>query len=279
MRTLGRIAALLFIALFAGSSAAPGARETDIAISGSSTVMPLAELSAEELLLLQNCYHVSVASGGTGVGIVDVAEGRSKIAMASREVKPVEQQRYESADRKFEQFLVGYDAICLVVSPKVFDSGVASLTREQVREIYTGEITNWKRVGGPNKEIFAIGRKAGSGTRDTFNEVILGSIEAEVPGEAMEASDSSEVKTAIMTANNAIGYVGYSFVLRGDTKVVSLDGVSPTIENIKKGLYPLARKLYFYTLGDPAPGPRAFMEYLHSPEGQKIAVENGFIPS
>ncbi len=279
MRITCCMAALLFITLFLASFAASEAREKGVALSGSSTVMPLAELAAEEFNILQDNYSVSVAFGGTGVGIVDIAEGRSDIAMASREVKPVERQRYESPDRKFEQFLMGYDAICLAVSPGVFNSSAASLSREHVKQIYTGEITNWNEVGGPDLKIFAIGRKAGSGTRDTFNEVILGSIEAEAPGVSMEASDSSEVKTAIMTADNAIGYVGYSFVLRGDTKVVSLDGVQPTIDNIKKGLYPLARKLYFYTLGDPTPGARAFMDYVHSSVGQEIAVENGFIPS
>ncbi|MCX6668276.1 MAG: substrate-binding domain-containing protein, partial [Methanothrix sp.] len=102
--------------------------------------------------------------------------------------------------------------------------------------------------------------------------------EAETPGVSMEASDSSEVKTAIMGSDNAIGYVGYSYVLHGDTKVISLDGIPPTIENIKKGDYPLARKLYFYTLGCPKPGAEAFRDYVQSPDGQKIAIENGFIP-
>jgi phosphate transport system substrate-binding protein len=73
--------------------------------------------------------------------------------------------------------------------------------------------------------------------------------------------------------------VGFSYVLHGDTKVVSLDGVMPTIDNIKNGTYPLARKLYFYTLGDPSPGASAFIKYILSPDGQKIALENGFIPA
>jgi len=267
--------ALLAILLLPGSG---GCREVKVTVSGSSTVMPLAELAAEEFNLLQDRYHVSVTSGGTGVGIVDVAEGRSDIAMASREIKLVEKQRYEIADKRFEEYPVGYDAICLVISSDIYDLGLTTLTREEVRGIFAGDITNWKDVGGPDAEIFAIGRKAGSGTRDTFNEIIMGSKESETPGISMEASDSSEVKTAIRGSDNAIGYVGYSYVLRQDTKVVSLDGVQPTIENIKNGTYPLARKLYFYTLGDPSPGARAFMDYVLSPEGQQIAQENGFIP-
>lgn len=275
----GKTKLLIFFLIVLSIVAIGSAREQKVTLSGSSTAMPLAELAAEEFNMLQDDYHVSVTSGGTGVGIVDVAEGRSDIAMASREIEPVERMRYETGETKFQEYMVGYDAICLVVSPYIYDSGVKSLTKEQLRQIYTGSITNWRDVGGPDEEIFVIGRRAGSGTRDTFHEVILGSKEAEAPGVIIEASDSSEVKTAIHGGDNAIGYVGFSYVLHGDTKVVSLDGIMPTIENIKKGTYPLARKLYFYTLGDPSPGARAFINYILSPEGQKIALENGFIPA
>ena len=254
------------------------ARAQRVAISGSSTVMPLAELSAEEFNLLQDNYHVSVTSGGTGVGIVDAAEGRSDIAMASREIQLVERQRYETSDEKFIEIPIGFDAICLVVSPDIYDSGVTALTKDELKQIYAGDITNWEELGGPNTEIFVIGRKPGSGTRDTFDETIMGSTESETPGTIIEAADSSEVKTAIQGSDNAIGYVGYSYVMKGDTKVVSLDGIQPTIENIKNGTYALARKLYFVTMGKPKPGAKAFIDYVLSPEGQRIATENGFIP-
>jgi len=274
-----RTIALLFLIILVGILATfADAKEVKVTISGSSTVMPLAELAAEEFNLMQNAYHVSVTSGGTGVGIIDVAQGRSDIAMASREIMPVERQRFETAEERFEEYPIGIDAICIVVSDDVYDSGVTHLSKDQVKQIYAGDITNWMDVGGQDMEIFAIGRKAGSGTRDTFHEIIMGSKEAEVPGISMEASESSEVKTAIRGSDNAIGYMGYSYVLKGDAKVIALDGVSPAIEDIKNGSYPLARKLLFYTMGDPSPGAKAFMDYMQGPDGQKIAVENGFIP-
>ena len=268
---------ILLLAIFL-VAAYSDAKEVKVAVSGSSTVMPLAGLAAEEFNMLQDKYHVSVTSGGTGVGIVDVAEGRSDIAMASREVQLAERQRYETPSVKFMEFVVGFDAICLVVSPDIYDSGVTSLTKDEVKQIYVGDITNWEELGGPDMEIFVIGRKPGSGTRDTFNEIILGSKEAESPGVTIDAWDSSEAKTAIRGSDSAIGYMGYSYVMKGDVDVVSLDGISPTIENIKNETYPLARKLYFYTVGDPNPGAKAFLDYVLSPDGQKIALENGFIP-
>ncbi|MDD1734838.1 MAG: phosphate ABC transporter substrate-binding protein [Methanothrix sp.] len=254
-------------------------REATVVVSGSSTVMPLAELAAEEFNLMQGSYRINVKSGGSGVGIVDLAEGRADIAMTSRDLKPQERQRYESPRTRFAEQVIGYDAICLVVSPAVYDFGVTALTRDQVRRIYSGSIVNWAELGGPDMEIFAIGRRPGSGTRDTFNEIIMGSREAETPGVAYDSGESSEVKFSTQRSDNAIGYMGYSFVMRGDARVISLDGIDPTIENIKNGSYPLARKLYFVTLGQPSPGAGAFIDYILSPEGQQIAIDNGFIPA
>lgn len=269
---------LILLLVFFLAEAQSVAREVTVAVSGSSTVMPMAELAAEEFNMIQNNYTVNVKSGGSGVGIVDVAEGRSEIAMSSREIKLEERQRYETPKVRFIEQPVGFDAICLVVSEDVYDSGVKTLTKDQVKQIYAGDITNWEELGGPNTEIFAIGRRAGSGTRDTFNEIIMGSKEAESPGVSYDAGESSEVKFSTQRSDNAIGYMGYSFVMTGDTKVISLDGVQPTIDNIKNSTYPLARKLYFITLGEPSPGAKAFIDYILSPEGQKIAEENGFIP-
>ena len=276
MRLKSELLILLLAIIFAASSGE--SKESEITVSGSSTVMPLAALAAEEFNMLQDKYHVSVTSGGSGVGIVDVAEGRSDLAMASREVQLAERQRYETPSVRFMEFLVGYDAICLIVSPEVFDSDLTTLTKDELKQIYVGDITNWAELGGPGMDIFVIGRKPGSGTRDTFNEIILGSKESETPGVTIDAWDSSEVKTAIRGSDSAIGYVGYSYVMKGDIDVLSLDCIQPTLENIKNGSYPLARKLYFYTLGEPNPGARSFLDYVLSPAGQKIASENGFIP-
>jgi phosphate transport system substrate-binding protein len=276
MRVEGRLLILLLVLLLA--AACGQARESKVSISGSTNVMPLAELAAEEFNMLQDDYRVTVTSGGTGVGIVDAAEGRSDIAMASREIQLAERQRYETPTKRFKVIPVGFDAICLVVSPEVYDSGVTMLTRDEVKQIYAGDITNWDELGGPDMEIFVIGRKPGSGTRDTFLEAIFGSKESETPGVIIESADSSEVKTAIQGSDNAIGYMGYSYVIRGDTRVISLDGIAPTVENIKNGTYPIARKLYFVTLGEPTVGARAYIDYVLSQDGQQIAAENGFIP-
>ncbi|HWQ19042.1 MAG TPA: phosphate ABC transporter substrate-binding protein [Methanotrichaceae archaeon] len=249
-----------------------------ITVSGSSTVMPLVESCAEAFNVQQSTYHVSVSSGGTGAGITNVAEGRSDIAMASRELTVSEMSRYGDS---FKEFLVGYDGLCVAVSREVYDSGVKALTNDQVKKIYSGEISNWKLVGGPDREIYVIAREQGSGTRDTFNEVIMGKRDAELPGVDEHGSvetGNAGVKTALVGSRQAIGYLGYSYVNDNSLGIVDLDGIKPTIETIRSGAYPLARKLYLYTFGEPKPGAKVFIDFVISPEGQAIAQEMGFVP-
>ena len=246
----------------------------DVTISGSSTVMPLAEAAAEVFNLEQHQYVVSVTAGGTGAGILGIAERKYDIAMASRALAEDEKQRFGS---NFREFKVGLDGISLAVSEKIYQGGVKSLSREQIQKIYSGNITNWKQVGGPDEDIYVISREEGSGTRDDFNEAILGNRTAETPGVDTVANSGAEVKTAITGSDRAIGYLGFNY-LGGGVRAIAFDGIPPSYENIKLDIYELQRQLYFYTFGDPTPGAKAFIDFVQGPEGQKIAAEEGFIP-
>ena len=275
-RTVGiirKIIVILLIALLASVICWP-ASARDVKVSGSSTVMPLAEAAAEEFNILQKDYAVTVSAGGTGAGILGIAERKNDIAMASRELTEAERQRFGDS---FEEFLVGLDGICLAVSDEIFRAGVKGLSRQQVEDIYSGNITNWKEVGGPDKDIYVIAREQGSGTRDTFNEVVLGRGDAETPGIDTVAMGGAEVKTAISGSDRAIGYLGFNY-LGGDVEGIAFNGVVPAYENIKLDFYELHRHLYFYTFGPPSAGAQAFIDYVQGPEGQRIAAEEGFIP-
>jgi len=250
------------------------ASTSDITVSGSSTVMPLAEASAEEFNLLQKDYVVTVSAGGTGAGILGIAERKNDIAMASREI--TDEERNKSNDT-FEEFLIGLDGISLAVSDEIYLAGVKDLNRQQVLDIYSGNITNWKEVGGPDAEIYVIAREEGSGTRDNFNEIVLGDRDAETPGVDTVAMGAAEVKTAIAGSDKAIGYLGFNY-LGGGVAEIAFNGIMPTYENIKLDLYELHRHLYFYTIGEPSKGAKAFIDFVQGPEGQKIAAEEGFIP-
>jgi phosphate transport system substrate-binding protein len=268
-----KIIVILIIALLA-SVTTWSASARDVTVSGSSTVMPLAEAAAEEFNVQQKDYVVTVSAGGTGAGILGIAERKIDIAMASREVTEDERQRFGDS---FEEFLVGLDGISLAVSDEVYLAGVKGLGRQQVRDIYSGNITNWKEVGGPDADIYVISREVGSGTRDNFNEVVLGSKDAETPGVDTVAMGGAEVKTAISGSNKAIGYLGFNYLGSG-VAGIAFNGIMPTYENIKLDLYELHRHLYFYTFNEPSAGPQAFIDFVRGPQGQEIAADEGFIP-
>jgi len=249
------------------------AKET-VRVSGSTTVLPLAQAGAEAFNAEQSDYQVLVSGGGTGVGINDIAVGNSQIGMASREVTAEEKSKFGD---KFEENLVGYDGIVIAVSKPIYDAGVTSLSKDQVKKIYSGEINNWKDLNGPDEQILVVAREVGSGTRDTFNEDIMGSKAAETPGVNTVTSSNAEVRTAITGSDKAIGYLGFSYAEDGSVGVITLDGVKPTKETIKSGSYELNRKLYLYTFGEAKPGAKAFIDFMTGSEGQKIAEENGFV--
>ncbi len=247
----------------------------EVKVSGSSTVMPLAEAAAEEFNQMQDEYVVSVSAGGTGAGILGIAERMNDIAMASRRITDEERLRFNGT---FEEYLVGFDGISIAVSNEIYQAGVHRLSRGQVREIYLGNITNWKDVGGPDREIYVIAREDGSGTRDSFNEIVLGSSGAETPGVDTVAMGAAEVKTAISGSDRAIGYLGFNY-LGGDVVGIAYNGISPTYGNIRLDIYELHRHLYFYTFENPSEGAMQFIEFVLGPEGRRIAADEGFIPS
>jgi phosphate transport system substrate-binding protein len=185
----------LIIALIVGAfgTSLVMAKET-VRVSGSTTVLPLAEGGAEVFNGEQSDFQVLITGGGTGVGMKNIAEGNSDIAMTSREVTAEEKSNFGD---KFLENLVGYDGIVIGVSKQIYDAGVTSLTKDQVMKIYSGETTNWKDVGGPDSEILVVAREQGSGTRDTFNEDIMNDKKAETPGVNTVAGSNAEIRTAL----------------------------------------------------------------------------------
>ncbi len=167
------IAFLVTGTLAAEEKISKAARHEEIIVSGSTAVQPLADIWATEFNRLQQGYYISVRGGGSENGILDIVGNRSNLGMVSREINS-EDRKYETGQKKFQTYLVCLDAICIVVSKNVYDAGVRSLTKEQVKRIYEGKIRNWQEVGGPDHEIFLMAREPGSGTRDIFDRVIFG---------------------------------------------------------------------------------------------------------
>lgn len=234
-------------------------------MAGSTTVLPLG-------LSLAEAYPaggIDVSGGGTGAGIQGLEQGRTDIAMASRQITPEEVKTLPPVT----ETLIAYDGLVLIVSP---GTGIKDITKAQLKGIYDGSITNWKELGGNDLPIVAYGREAGSGTRDTFMEVIFDDKTADTPGEAAVGMGSAEIRTGVLATDGAIGYVGFSYANAIDT--LSLDGVKPTVESIMSKKYELARSLFLYTRKDAPKEVKDFIAFAVSKDGQAVAKEQGFIP-
>ena len=244
-----------------------------VVVTGSSTVLPIASLCAEAFNAKQDAVRVTVSGGGSGHGVKSVATGEADIGMASREVK---QNEITEFGDNFVDHIVAYDAVVMIVSKQIYDSGVTNLTIEQVRGIYNGMITNWNEVGGPDKNIYVVARKTGSGTYHTFMEFVFGSDTSEAPGTDTECGENAEVKTAVAGSDKAIGYVGLGYV-SSSTPGMALNGVSASADTVKNGDYPISRSLHMYTWGEPNKPTQEFLDFVLGPEGQQIVEDEGFI--
>jgi len=240
-----------------------------LSVTGSTTIAPLAEMWAQVFNERQSAILVSVQGSGTATGIRDVATDVADIAMASRKVNDQEVDFYGDG---FEEFLISYDAISIIVSKPIRGSGVTNLNRDEVGAIYSGKITNWKNLGGPDQKIYVVARSAGSGTGDVFNEKIT------TPGVAIYCDSNAEVRDVIMTGDNAIGYLSSGYAQDCRLCTLAYEGVLPSSENITNGSYHLSRELYMYTWGVPDENERAFLKFVLGKDGQTLVQGAGLVP-
>jgi len=261
--------------------------DTTVTIKGSSTVLPIAEICAEEFMNMNPDVQITVAGGGSSVGIKSVANGEVDIGDASREAKASDVENIDGVELSdLVDNVVAYDGIAVVVSPNVKDNGVTALTMDEIYQIYTGDITNWNELGGPDLEIYVNDRASTSGTRATFVELIENS-----EGNALEDfeedggtlavdnvnQENSNVVTAVSGSQQAIGYVGLGYVNEDTCPAVTVDGVLPSTSTVKGGSYPISRSLHMYTLGQPTGLTKDFIDYVQSEDGQEVVVQEGFI--
>jgi phosphate transport system substrate-binding protein len=249
--------------------------EEVVTISGSTALLPLVAAAADAFNDQQKEYFVTVTGGGTQPGIIDIAERRVDIAMASRELTDKDKI---SLGNKFQEYPIGYGDIVMAVSPAIYDAGVTDLTSDQIKNIYQGNITNWKDLGGPDESIYVVARISGSGTMDIFIDEILGNASAETPGVSTYTLSDGETATTIAGSNKAIGYLGLIYAQTGNIKPIAIDGIQPGVESLRNGVYRLTRKLSLYTYGDPSPGTKRFIDFLLSAKGREIIEETGFTP-
>ncbi len=239
----------------------------EIRISGGTAHIPVMKEAAKQIMSANPGISISIAGGGSGVGIKQVGEGIVDIGNSGRAPSDAEKEQYG-----LKLFKWAIDGVGVAVHP---DNPVTSLTKTQLKYIYSGKIIDWKDLGGKEAPITVYTRDESSGTREVFWKKALD--KGDIVSSANFVVSNGAMKTAIANDPNAIGYVSVGHM---DASVagVALDGVSPTIDTVKSGEYKVARGLYSNTKGDPSGLTKLFIEYLLSPEGQQIAVQKGFVP-
>lgn len=243
-----------------------------LTIQGSSTVLPIAQRAAEVYMQQNPGINISVRGGGSGNGIAALIDGAVDIADASRFIKDKEVKAAIDNGIYPVPHRVAMDGIAVVVNPA---NPVEDLSLEDVKKIYTGEVSNWKELGGIDQEIVVVSRDSSSGTFEVFNEIVLMG-ERLRPDSLLQASNGA-VSGVVAETEGAIGYVGLGY-LSEQLKAIKIDGVAPNNATVASGKFPIARPLFMFTNGWPEGLTADFINFVLSKEGQKIAEEQGYVP-
>lgn len=283
-RSLKLIVSTLLVTCMAGAMVSCGSGDStkdvtgDVTISGSSALLPLMESSTEGFNEKFSGININAQAGGSGTGLTQVSDGTVDIGNSDifAEEKLDADKAAELKDHK-----VVAQGFAVVVNKAL---GIDNLTKQQIQDIFSGKVTNWKEVGGADQEIFVIHRPSSSGTRATFTSKILDG-NKNLENDAIGATQDSNgaVKKAMEENKGAISYLGLSYLNSDDAKAsltgVKIDGVSYDKENITSGKYPFWSWGHMYTKGEESEAAKDFIDYIQSEDNKETVEELGFISS
>ncbi len=243
-----------------------------LTIQGSTTVLPIAQAAAEVYMDSHSEADITVRGGGSGTGIAALIDGATDIADASRPMKPKEITLARERGIDPVANVVARDGIAVIVHP---DNPMKAITKEDLKAIYTGEISSWDKVSSGKGAIVVVSRDAASGTFEAFNELALD--KAKLTDAALMLASNLEVARTVAQTPGAIGYVGLGY-LSDEVKAVTVNGIMPSEATVNDATYPLARPLFMYTNGTPSGLAKDFLAFIMSKEGQALVKEAGFVP-
>ena len=262
---------LLFLVI-AGTGA--WCAEKNLQIEGSTTVGPIGDAFAEAFKAKFPDCAITVKKTGSGDGAAALVDGRCDIAMMSRFMKPEEFKKAVVNDIFPVAHAIAMDGVCVIVHPS---NPVSALTSAQIRDIYTGKITNWNQLGGPDAEIIPVSRDTSSGTYETFEGLVMK--KEKMCSKTEYVSSNPQAHARVKSTTGAIAYVGLGFV-DANAKALEVDSVIPSAKTISKGIYPISRPLFLFTNGYPKLGSivHQFCAFYLTEEGQEIIEAKGFVP-
>lgn len=247
--------------------------EGTITAAGSSALKPLVDEASQKFIEKNPNVSITVDAGGSGEGLKQVSEGTVTIGNSdvSAEEKLDADQAKELVDHQ-----VCVVTMAPIVNKDVTEAGVKDLSTDQLIGIFTGQITNWKDVGGPDEDIILVTRPSSSGTRATFEKYALNG-NAEAENKSMETDDSGVLLKNVSDTKGAIGYVALSYLVDNkDVDAVSIDGVAPTLENTYNGTYKVWTMEHMYTKGKGSKADKAFIKYIMSDDFAKTCEKLGY---
>ena len=245
-----------------------------IVIKGSDTLgAKLVPQLAEEFKAQHPETTFDIAAEGSTTGIAAIIDNTAQIGMSSREVKPAEVAAAKAKGVELKPTIVAYDGLGVIVNAA---SSITGLTKKQVEQIFTGEISDWSAVGGTPGKISIYTRNTSSGTYSDWKELAMK--KRDYAGSAQKMAGHEQIAAEVGKNPNGIGYVGLAYMKAAGIKVIPIDGVAPTAAAVRESSWPYARPTFYYTNGEPAGVAKQFIDFTIGPDGQKIAERVGFVP-
>jgi len=262
-----------------------GEPERAIQNKGSDTLVNLALAWVEEYRVVDPSVSIAVTGGGSGTGIASLINGTVDVANASRKMKDKEIEAAQENGVEPIEFTVAIDALAVVVN---LENPVNELSIDQLSDIYTGRITNWKGVGGNDAPIILLSRETNSGTHVYFLEEVVRKGEKKnndiFAPQTLLMPSSVGITSEVRRNVNSIGYDGFGYVDPHHEKMIAVAKddqspyIMPSVASGSDGSYPISRDLYMYTAGVPTDVIAEYLDWVMGPEGQKIVAELGFVP-
>jgi phosphate transport system substrate-binding protein len=258
----------LLILLAFGVAFFPGCRgsrsRNELTLAGSTSIQPFADKWAEVFMARHPGLGVDVQGGGSSAGIQACKSGACQIGMSSRELK--------GDEKDLTEIVIARDGLAIIVHPS---NPARGLKIADVKQIFSGDLTDWKALGGPDKQITVVTREEGSGTRGAFQELVMG--KTRIFRGAITEDSNGTVREIVAHDPAAIGFISLGLV-NSQVRALALDGAEANDDNIRNGSYRLVRPFLFVSRGEPTGLAKQFVDFVLSDEGQTLVKEEGLLP-
>ncbi|MBA2743566.1 MAG: phosphate ABC transporter substrate-binding protein [Chthoniobacterales bacterium] len=263
------------LALIAGVAlAVTDARADKLVIKGSDTLgAKLVPQLAEQFKAQNPGTTFDIAAEGSTTGIAAITDGTAQIGMSSRRAKPAEVSAASGKGVNMKPTIVAYDGIAVIVNQ---GNPIKGLSKKQVEQIFTGEVTDWSAVGGAGGKISIYTRNTSSGTYSDFKELAMK--KRDYAGGSQKMAGNEQIAAEVGKNANGIGYVGLAYDKAPGIKAVAIDGVMSSVQTVQNKTYPYARPTFYYTNGEPSGLAKQFLDFTIGSVGQKIVAQTGFVP-